>query len=141
MRIETQGIQFIFHEGAEQVDPPWLLVMNGVVALPMLLLALFVIYQLRKVFGSVAGGCPFEPGNPGRIRLIGIAICISSAVRSVGSFLGGWFIEHAVNFPGIEVRALLRPDLNTLFLGLVVMVLSEVFRYGSVLQEDHDLTV
>ena len=51
------------------------------------------------------------------------------------------FFMNNISIPGVELNPKLSLNSGTIFIGLVVLVLGEVFNIGFKLQEDQDLTV
>jgi hypothetical protein len=46
-----------------------------------------------------------------------------------------------ISVPGIRIDAVLGLNVTMLFIGLVILVLAEVFRVGVQLREEQDLTI
>ena len=90
--------------------------------------------RLRRLFGTMAAGDPFEPANVRRLRQAGVALILLQ------------LSAYAVRPVAAELFPQLRPggaDLNLSgwFAILVVFVLAEVFREGARLREEAELTV
>jgi hypothetical protein len=65
-----------------------------------------------------------------------------SAVTSFAhDALVNWFLQQNFMLDGSNIRAHLTIDLKTLFAGLIVLVIAEIFRIGAQLKEEQDLTV
>ena len=102
---------------------------------------LFVIRQLRKLFQSLVDGVPFTIENASRIRLIGLIVLAGEVVESFLVFVGQLYIDSRFEITGLTVDPGIDIDLSTVFAGLVLLVIAEVFRIGTQLKEDQDLTV
>ncbi|RMG84076.1 MAG: DUF2975 domain-containing protein [Bacteroidetes bacterium] len=103
-----------------------------------------LFYQLQKILFTFKNDRPFTARNVDHIRRIGALavgiVLFEFLIYSLGGILFGdqFVVEHGAltGRPFLE-----RINWTTLFLGLIVLALSEVFRKGAVLQENDDLTV
>ncbi len=111
------------------------------------LCALFFIgvVQMVNIFEDVSLGKPFAVENARRLRVVGYAMAggaIFKFVVQMGTIL---LFRGEIAMSGAEIPWLwlLRETFNWGLLagGLVVLVISEVFRLGNKLQEEQELTV
>ncbi len=110
---------------------------------PVSFLYLIVAFLLRKIVRSARDGNPFTFDNVRRVRLIGILIMLYGPLLSlVYYFVSLSYLEY-LRIPGAEVSAGFNfgMTINMLLLGLLVLVLAQVFDTGVRLQTDNDLTV
>jgi hypothetical protein len=106
-----------------------------------LCVAQLIVGRLRRLFRSLESGKIFTMESAGHVRWIGI-FCICGAVfGAIYGLVVGSFLAGAISIPGVELNVHPAAPMNGIFLGLVILVLSEVFRSAARLQEDHDLTV
>jgi Protein of unknown function (DUF2975) len=112
-------------------------------ALPVSLLFLFMAFILRKIVRTARGGKPFTFDNVRRIRLIGIFIMLYCPLLSVVYYLVSLSYLEYLYIPGVEISAGFDfgASIISLLLGLLVLVLAQVFDMGVRLQTDNDLTV
>ena len=103
--------------------------------------AIVILLALRQVLKSVADGAPFADANGPRITLIGIMVIIWGLVGQAAQTLATWMVMDESAASGLHLETNIRPNLTIVFLGLVVLALGEVFRKGTRLQSDADLTV
>lgn len=103
--------------------------------------AITLLVLLRRILQSVAAGTPFVEGNASRIRAIGILIPVFGFLIQALQWATALVTMNTVVAEGLHIEASLTLNLTYLFIGLVVVALAEVFRYGSHLQADVDLTV
>jgi hypothetical protein len=105
--------------------------------------ALVVLELLRRTLGAIVDGDPFAAVNALRITWIGLVIMAAQVVEAAAGFGVMVLAGEAAYSPG--TASLVRPafgmNLSMLFLGLLIVALGEVFRHGSRLQTDVDLTV
>ncbi|MGE5549600.1 MAG: DUF2975 domain-containing protein [Bacteroidota bacterium] len=138
--VDAQFLSFDFSQ-VEVKDPQVILFGNMGFALTSLLVVQAIVHQLRKVFATLRAGTPFNLENAKRIRAIGL-ICIGgSFLQSLVSFLVGYLLMNNVIIKGVEVNAKGGSFMGGIFIGLVILVLAEIFRHGAALQEEQNLTV
>ncbi|ODS53901.1 MAG: hypothetical protein ABS36_11890 [Acidobacteria bacterium SCN 69-37] len=141
--IDRAAIRDVRAEGLLTFAPPRGLFLTGVaVALAgSLALLWWIVTQLRAVFRTLREGHPFVPVNATRIRRIAWVLLLGEAARvAVGMAYGYYTVSH---FQASGVHFLARPDLNVvvIFEALIILVISEVFRAGTRLDEDQALTI
>lgn len=143
LQIETPGLVFIFHEGLDDSNIPLLFKYQFVLVLPLLALALLIIYQLRKIFDTLVEKTPFTKGNSLRIRIIGAAVIAAGILKAIIHVIIGAYLAGRVSLPGLELKGNLRFEdlIGGILTGLIILVLAEVFSYGARLQEEQDFTV
>ena len=105
--------------------------------------ALLIVRRLQGVFASFVANEPYAPDNAAHLRAIWVTLVVIEVARIVA-----WILVHALTaafaptatttFP----HALDNPiDLVRLFVIFVVLILAEVFRQGTQLREETELTV
>jgi hypothetical protein len=119
-------------------DRPWLAIAGATV---MMLLALWVVAELGALCRSVRDGQPFTPRNVVRIRRLALAFVLSEVSRAAIVYTAQAYA--AGHFTATGLRFTAWPDLKTsaIVTALVLLVLAEVFRTGTRLDEDQSLTV
>jgi hypothetical protein len=107
----------------------------------MFALALFIVGQLRAVLRTLRDGRPFVPANARRIRWIGWAVIGGEVGRALIMYSSNSFVMTHFSASGLQFDA--RPDVNvfTLIHGLIILAIAEVFRAGTLLDEDQSLTI
>ncbi len=128
--------------GQLTVRPPAELVAAGLVfVLAGAAFILVVLHQLRTLMGEALAGPPFGTGSARRVRLIGIAIIVVEVARALLVLSGSLWAQSHVSGPGLSFRAAFPINVEVVGLGILVVLLAEVFRHGTDLQADHDLTI
>ncbi len=107
-------------------------------------LILYSLYQLIKFFDSLGTGHPFVKENARRIKRIGLAILGMEALRIVGT-LGLLFYFNSI-FSTANTSVYLTSlkeafQLGNIFLGIVILIIAEIFRLGTKMKEEQELTV
>lgn len=110
-------------------------------ALLALAAGMFAVHRVRQILGTVDTGTPFVMANATRVRHVGLALIASAVVRIIGDLTVGLYIRSVVAAAGLKVDLRTNLRLEMIMAGLLVIVLSEVFRFGAELQEEQDLTV
>lgn len=107
----------------------------------LLAVVVLVLAKLREIFQTLKAANPFVPANAGRIRFIGLAVIFGEFARAAIEF--GYAVDVAWYFRTIvlTIRPDFEPNVLVILLGLIVLVLSEVFRLGTLMQEEQQLTV
>jgi hypothetical protein len=134
IRKATGTLRFPTHKGA-------FLAANIALLVLLLAVALVIISQLRALFRTIRDGRPFVPANAARLRWVGIAVIVGELARSTVVFFENQYAM--THFVAEGLRFDTRPDLNLLAIvhGLIILVIAEVFRAGTRLDEDQSLTV
>jgi hypothetical protein len=129
--------------GALTFHPPSGLFLAGTAAGLMLLsgVAFWVLWLMCAVLRSVRDGAPFVAANATRIRRMAYVLIGGELIRAFGVSLGNRYAAAHFTAQGIHFN--LRPDVNVLAIvgGLIILVIAEVFRAGTSLDEDRSLTI
>jgi hypothetical protein len=97
---------------------------------------LLIVSRLRKVFGTLTAGDPFQPENVRRLRTVGLGLAALEGLNMLYRFVGAVLLP-----PGVVRAPGGWPDLTAWFSVLVVFVLAEVFREGARLRREAELTI
>jgi len=105
-----------------------------------------VILQLRRFLASVEAGNPFCRENASRIRTIGWSIIAAFLIKTANDLSAVIYMRRVISING---RHLFPPSgmiweslhLEILFIGFVVLAISGIFRLGTRLKEEQELTI
>jgi DUF2975 family protein len=104
--------------------------------------ALAVVRRLSALFHSFAANQPFASGNADHLRMIWVTLVVIEIVRScafvAARLLPTFYAAGDVPVPQ-EIASPI--DFSRWFMIFVVLILAEVFRQGTRLREDSELTV
>lgn len=120
---------------------------RGWIAVGMLLLlvvigeAWIVLHNLWRIMQTVTKGMPFVRENARRLRIIGIAIIAFELLLTLAGYFTRQWVAASFIIDGVTLRQSFDVDYDTIVAGLLILVLSEVFRHGTNLEEDQSLTV
>jgi hypothetical protein len=114
---------------------------SAVLLIAVLALIMWVLGQLRAVFRTLRAGQPFVAANATRIRRIAYAVIAGELARALLAYVGMHYAMTHFSIQGVRFEA--RPDVNIIAIicGLIILVIAEVFREGTRLDEDQSLTV
>ena len=113
-----------------------------IIILPLLMAGfLYGAYQMRRFFRTVKDGVPFHPDNPKRIRRIGYVVMAWGPAQGFFFLLQGWLTLREVQVPAddLTIPGNIMPGL--IFVGLVIVVIAQIFDMGVKLQQEQNLTV
>jgi hypothetical protein len=101
----------------------------------------YVMGKLRRVFQTLTAGTPFVPENAARIRAVAIALIAGEFVQSAIVFAENVYARTHVAVAGLQFDRW--PHLNFGAIGhaLIILVIAEVFRLGTRLDEEQSLTI
>jgi hypothetical protein len=118
-------------------------IVTGHAILLMLLFALglWVVGQLRAVFRTLRAGRPFVPANATRLRRVAYGVIAAEIARAAVVLFEHQYARTHFSAPGLRFEV--QPDLSvvTIVYGLIILVIAEVFRAGTRLDEEQSLTV
>jgi hypothetical protein len=107
--------------------------------LKMIILVAF-FYLLSKILKSVTKDNPFNPLNSRRLIAMGGLLVVQALI----AFGHAFFVVHIFSTLQIEPALEFRPDfesVNSIFFGLLIMLLGFVFREATRIHEEQKLTV
>lgn len=120
----------------------------------MMLFVIFVLFQIRNIIRSVyramgnektnITNCVFSHKNIRRLRYIAYGFIIMPFIELGNYYLDKYFLSHFIKIKDITISPLITMSdvsWDYILVGLLFIVLIEVFRRGIVLQEENDLTV
>ena len=119
-------------------DRPWIAIAGAAVTMA---LVLWILAELGALCRSVRDGQPFAPSNATRIRRLALALVLAELSRAAIVFTAHAYV--AAHFSSDHVRFTASPHVDPFALvsALILLVLAEVFRTGTELDEDQSLTV
>ena len=107
----------------------------------MIALVLWILAELAALCRSVRDGQPFAPQNAMRIRRLALAVVLGEVSRAAIVYAAHAYV--AAHFAADHLRFTAWPHINAFAIvsALILLVLAEVFRTGTRLDEDQSLTV
>jgi hypothetical protein len=122
----------------------WVLFLVIVFVTLVIAVFIFILIQLRNFLETLEVGDPFTKENAGRIRIIGLVIIASELGIKLMMIGGAAIIHAAVRIEGASLiwgELISAFSLPSIFLGIVVLIIAEIFRLGVKMKEDQELTI
>ena len=104
-------------------------------------IVLITVFQMRKIFASLKQKAPFDPVNAKRIRIIGLVIIGGQFLGALMAFAFSGWLKDAFASEGLVITPDWGFNIFAVLFGLIILVLSEVFRIGSEMKSEQDLTI
>jgi hypothetical protein len=114
---------------------------NGAVLIVIFAFVVFVARKLHAVFQTLIHGNPFVPENATRLRGVAIAFIVGELARAAIVYAENSYAMTHVAIAGLTFDAWPRVSWLTIGHGLVILVIAEVFRVGTRLDEEQSLTI
>jgi hypothetical protein len=120
----------------------WFIAANGVALIAVALLVAITLGKLRAVLRTlIVDRQPFVAANAARIRFIGLAVILGELARTVVIWGENIYARAHLAIHGVMFDVLPQPNLAAILLGLLILVIAEVFRAGTALDEEQSLTI
>ena len=118
-----------------------LFIVNGLLLILGVGVLLWLTTELQRILRTVRDGKPFAGSNATRVRRIGWVVIAGEFVRATVVYLENSYA--AAHFAADGFRFTARADFSVVAIleGLIILVIAEVFRAGTSLDEDQSLTV
>jgi len=101
--------------------------------------SLVVLNRLRAVFNSLKEQNPFIAENASRIRMIAVVVILGEILSKSLLAWSSATMAGDISFSGLRLTSDLDLDGSILFLGLVLMIISEMIRLGSQMRADLEI--
>ena len=119
------------------------------IVLPFLFVVWLIVHQLRLFLRSVKEGRPFDRENPKLIRRVGYLVFVLGPLEGLWSFVMSCKYIHQISLPGAllaigkDSTMIVHADIdqNLIILGLLILLIAQIFDEGVKMQEEQDLTV
>ena len=100
-------------------------------------LGLKFLALLRQVFHRVRAGAPFDERNIASLRRLGLLLVVIDLVGSAYRFGLSQYVLREMSPPALPLTSSFSLNGTAIFVGLVLLVLAEIFQRGSVLEDEH----
>jgi len=103
------------------------------------LIFIIIAHNLRLILKTIANDRPFEKSNSRRLLAIGIVLIAGSIILNIAEGITALAIINTLEIKNVDVVFTI--DGAMLLIGILVMILAGIFRYGSYLQDEYDTTL
>lgn len=109
----------------------------------VVIVLMYGLAQLRKVFTALSNGQPFSPDNAERIRRLGYVVVAWNALIPVLQGVGSWLILDAIELElrGAQFTPSFGLSIGGIIVGMAIVVLAGVLREAVEAHEDRSLTI
>ncbi len=120
---------------------PYLLGLMWLVVIIWLAVLAYIVYNLKSVFNNLSSGNPFERKNIVYIRNIGFTLLAGELVVWLIFFIINLIYKESFTLSAGKMDMGTNPNIVTIFTGLIILVIAEIFRTGAILREEQELTI
>jgi hypothetical protein len=135
LKLDAGELHFI------QEKSPGLVIYNLGVMWTGFAISLGITFLLRKIFDSLTANNPFVVENAHRLRQIALLIIMIAPLTFMRDSFVNWYLRQNFVLEGSSIQTHLTIDLKTIFIGLLLLIIAEIFRIGARLKEEQELTV
>jgi|GEM_PF-4213516 len=133
-----------YAKGIVRLDHPVpsnILIPSYLLTVVFLSFGLYVMYQLKTVLKNVSAGEPFSERNAVMIRNMGSALILIWIFKNLLHPILTLILTPKLKFESIEFFGKWNIEFNLLLVGLLMLVLGQIFRMGFEMNEDQRFTV
>lgn len=106
-----------------------------------LIITLFITFNLREIFKNLKNEKLFDYQNPKFMRRIGVSVIIMGVITSLLSFSSGLMLHDYLISAGLDVDVLFEFDIETIFIGVVIILFASIFKKSVDIAEEQKFTV
>ncbi|GEM_PF-3516391 len=132
--VKAMGLQLKHHDkGLQRI--------YVMIPMALSLLLLGIITILRAFMRSIKSGSPFTSKNASRLKLLGLLVMAAGPFYGILEYIYGTMLKCSIDVPGAVVTV--NPDARIMYVavGIVILVIGQIFKYGVRLREDSELTI
>jgi hypothetical protein len=104
-------------------------------------LVLLAVHHLRRIFRRVREGAPFDAANARGLRWVGLALVAIALLNGFAELIASIAIRGGLTTDRIAIATGLHFNGTSIFVGLSLVALAEVFRRGTELEDEQALVV
>ena len=148
--VTVSDVELIFKEPMmiDSANAVIEMVVTLIMALLVIALTCYMVKQLRNVLAPMIEGQPFKGTVSGNIKKLGIAVIVSGLVGDVAESVMSNFAFYMYDIAELilsdnisEIMVNSEISLDSILVGVLVIMFSHVFRYGEELQQQADETL
>ena len=99
----------------------------------------YIQVLLKRIMTHIRNEHPFNDANVTYLKWMGIGFLVASVALPI---INSFFFSSVVNTLELfEANVSLSPNMQAIFMGVIILIVGYIFDYGTYLQEEHDMTV
>lgn len=106
-----------------------------------MVLALTIIFFLRRLFQAIASGKPFTKENAINVRCVGYLVAAAGPIWGIFKSVQADYFMRQLDIPGARLDSFLSLHPKMIFLGLVIIAIAHLFELAARIQREQDLTI
>lgn len=136
-------IDFYTKDPAITSDPriTWVLVLQSVMVATAAAIVVLVAVLLVSLYRSTKQGRVFPKRNSALLMIVGVLMVAMSLCRDTATYLERTLASDLLSGTQWQPQAHYTLHFTLIFFGLTLVFLSQIFRIGRELQEEHELTI
>lgn len=140
----TLPVAINYAKGIIQLNHPVpinILIPGYLLTVVLLTLGLYIMYQLKTILRNIQAGEPFSEKNAAMIRNMGFALILTWAFKNLLYPILTLILMPKLQFESVEFMHKWNMEFNLLLVGLLMLVLGQIFRMGFEMKSEQDLTI
>lgn len=105
------------------------------------LVFIFIVYFLKRIFKNLKAGDFFVRENGVFISRIALSIILVTMLIDISNFFISKYLSNTIAISSIEFNPYINFHFNTIFLGLLILAIAQIFIKGNEMKIDQDLTI
>lgn len=103
----------------------------------------YIVFLIRKIIRTVVEGNPFIKENGERLKIAGAVVVLVPTILWLSRIIIATRIISSIKIENVQLKVIGITDITYLCIGIGIflIILSEVFRIGTSLKEENELTV
>lgn len=115
----------------------WMIIQSYLLMFVFEALVVILIYNLRKVFGSIKKQQPFEPGNVKRLKITALCFALLTPWHMLTGLLNFFQFSQVPTFYG-RFMLVWSDNFIGVIIGAVIYIIADVFSYGFELKKENE---
>jgi hypothetical protein len=133
------AIKYIISEPIDGGNVKFITLIAIVVGLVHIIFSLLLFYAVYKILAEVKNNNPFAKANVKHLYFIAFTFLAGSVLIPTFNFILGMFTIKKLNI--ININSEFSLNLDYIFIGLLILILANIFNYGAYLQNEYNETV
>lgn len=140
--MRATNVTLVLNEKTEK--PIWWMALNSLymaLTIIVLILGIWIPFLVVKILRSMQHSYVFEYINLARLKRIGILLLSIGLLTSIIQFINILSAEYVVEMVHYSFSYAKVVDFNSIIMGIVILIMTEVMRMAIAMKEEQDLTI